>query len=235
MHRNRIVRAGIALGISLLPIVAAIGFSTSLFDASLHTALPLLNDEVAYWNQIATFAGTSFSGGYITVDERPSRVGWSHFGPHGPAFALLYGLPAKVFGWGYSSGPVYGAVAFGVGALLFILLTRPPPLLVAALLASFWPLVVALPTTMQEPLHFAIGCGLAALLQRVLKDDDNPRPMRSLLAVAFALGAASLVRPVWALLAIPCGWYRAGGGDGCLARWAPVWVSRSRACATPCS
>jgi hypothetical protein len=225
MRRSAIVRTGIAVGIALLPVIAAIGFSKSLFDASLHTTLPLLNDEVAYWNQVATFAATGFNGGYITVDERPSRVSWSHFGPHGPAFALLYGLPAKVFGWGYTSGPVFGATAFVLGALLFILLTRPPPLLVAALLASFWPLVVALPTTMQEPLHFAIGCGLAVLLRRVLTDEDGSTPMRSLLAVALALGAASLVRPVWALLAIPFGWYagrRWGRGAGLVGAGAGV-------------
>jgi hypothetical protein len=198
---------GAALAITLLPAVTATGLSKALFDASLHQALPLINDEVAYWNQIATFAAKSFSGGYITVDERPSRISWSHFGPHGPAFALLYGLPAKLFGWGYTSGPVFGTVAFCVAAIVFILLSRPPPLLIAALLATFWPLVMALPTTMQEPLHYAIGCVLAALLLRVLKDDDDTALRRSLPAVVIALGVASLVRPVWALLAIPLGWH----------------------------
>jgi len=201
------VRIAIACGLALPPIIVAVVLSKSLFGASLREALPLINDEVAYWNQVATFAAAGFSGGYITVDERPSRTGWSHFGPHGPAFPLLYGLPAKVFGWRYASGPVFGALAFLAAATLFILLTRPPPLLIAALLASFWPLVVALPTTMQEPLHFAIGCALAVLLLRVLMAEDDPIPTRSLLAVAVALGGASLLRPAWALLAIPVGWY----------------------------
>jgi hypothetical protein len=204
---NRAGRIGIAFVIALLPLVVAFAISRTLFDASVQQALPLINDEVAYWNQIATFTARSFSGGYITVDERPSRVGWSHFGPHGPAFAVLYGLPAKVFGWGYSSGPVFGAIAFCLAAMTFIVLTRPPRLLIAALLASYWPLVVVLPSTMQEPLHFAIGCGLAALLFRVLSDEDDATPARSLAAVVFALGLASLVRPVWALLGITLGWY----------------------------
>jgi hypothetical protein len=190
-------------------VVVAIGLSKSLFDASPRDALPLINDEVAYWNQIATFAAAGFSGGSITVDERTSRVAWSHFGPHGPAFALLYGLPAKVLGWGYVSGPLFGAVASIAGAGCFILMTRPPPLLTAALLASFWPVVVALPATMQEPLHYAIGCGLAPLLLRVLRDEERAMPRWSVLACAFALGVASLIRPVWTLLALPLGWYAA--------------------------
>ena len=207
-HRAGIVlRIAAASGLAVLPVVVAAILSKSLFGASPRDALPLINDEVAYWNQVATFAAAGFSGGYITVDERPSRTGWSHFGPHGPAFPMLYGVPAKVLGWRYASGPVFGAIAFLTAAMLFILLTRPPPLLIAALLASFWPLIVALPTTMQEPLHFAIGCALAVLLLRVLKDEDNPMPARSLVAIALALGAASLVRPVWALLAIPVGWH----------------------------
>ena len=176
-----------------------------LFDASLRDALPLINDEVAYWNQIATFEATGFSGGYITVDERPSRLTWSHFGPHGPAFPVAYGLAARVLGWNYSSGPVFGALAFIAAATLWLLLTRPPLLVTALLFASFWPVVLALPTTMQEPLHFAIGCVLAPLLLRLLKDDD-PRP-RTLIACALVLCLASLVRPVWALLAIPLGWH----------------------------
>jgi hypothetical protein len=204
--RGSLARVGTAVGITLLPLVVTIGLSRTLFDASPRDALPLINDEVAYWNQIATFAAAGFSGGYITVDERPSRIAWSHFGPHGPAFPVLYGLPAKVLGWGYASGPLFGAVAFIVAATFFILLTRPPPLLAAALFASFWPVVLALPTTMQEPLHFAIGCALAPLLLHALRDEDAPSA-RSLLACVVVLGVASFVRPVWALLAIPLGWY----------------------------
>jgi hypothetical protein len=204
--RGVLARVGTAVGIALLPVVVTIGLSTALFDASPQDALPRINDEVAYWNQIATFAAAGFSGGYITVDERPSRMAWSHFGPHGPAFPVLYGLPAKLLGWGYASGPLFSAVAFMVAATFFILLTRPPPLLAAALFASFWPVVVALPTTMQEPLHFAIGCALAPLLLHTLRNEEAPSA-RSLLACVVVLGGASLVRPVWALLAIPLGWH----------------------------
>ena len=114
---------GAALAITLLPVLTTTGLSKALFDASWHQALPLINDEVAYWNQIATFAAKSFGGGYITVDERPSRISWSHFGPHGPVFALLYGLPAKLFGWGYTSGPVFGTVAFCVAAIILCPIT----------------------------------------------------------------------------------------------------------------
>ena len=108
-------------------------------------------------------------------------------------------------------GPVFGALAFIAAATLWLLLTRPPLLVTALLFASFWPVVLALPTTMQEPLHFAIGCVLAPLLLRLLKDDD-PRP-RTLIACALVLCLASLVRPVWALLAIPLGWHLGGARD----------------------
>lgn len=204
-HRTQWRGVLAALGVASLPVIVAITLAALLFHASPRQALPVINDEVAYWNQIATFAAAGFGGGYIVVDEHPSRLPWSHFGPHGPGYAVLYGIAAKVFGWGYSSGPVYGAVAFIAAATMWIVLTDPPLIVTALLFASFWPLINTLPTTMQEALHFAIGCALAPFARRLLADDDVPH--RTWIACLAVIAIGSLVRPVWALLALPLGWY----------------------------
>src|SRR5204862_657795 len=61
------------------------------------------------------------------------------------------------------------------------------------------------PNTMQETLHFAIGCALATLIASIL--DDRAPSSRTLMWVTWgALGVAALVRPVWGLPAIGLGW-----------------------------
>src|SRR5260221_6993261 len=87
------------------------GFVVSLALAGHHATLadcrPSWNDDVNYWNDIACFTRAGFGAGYCVVDERPAPAKWSHFGPHGPVFPLLYGLPARVVGWHPTSGPFF--------------------------------------------------------------------------------------------------------------------------------
>jgi hypothetical protein len=123
-------------------------------------------------------------------------------------------------GWRYTSGPVFGMIAIAVGAALFAALAEVPLIATATLVGTFWPLAIALPHTMQEPLHYAFAFVFAGLVVRVLAI-ETPGPA-ILVATAVALSLSSLVRPVWALLAIPLGWY-AGRRDGANGR-----VVRSR-------
>jgi hypothetical protein len=200
-----ILRRGAAIVlIASLPIVVATLFARVFLDASPATAIPYLSDEVAYWTQIAAFQVAGFHGGYTTVDERPARAGFSHFGPHGPAFAMLYGTIARVTGWQYHSGPIFGAVAFVLGAAAWIAIAKPARLRAALILATFWPIVIAAPNTMQEPLHFSIGALLAALIAAVLGDAAVPRGRVWL--TWGVLAVAALIRPTWALLPVGLAW-----------------------------
>src|ERR687897_614476 len=59
----------------------------------------LWNDETVYWNEAAVFLRAGFDGGYITVNEKPASASFSRLGPHGPAFAVLYGSIGRMTGW----------------------------------------------------------------------------------------------------------------------------------------
>jgi hypothetical protein len=194
-------RAPLALTIAMAPVVLAFGLSAALYSARPADAIPYASDEIAYWNQIAAFERAGFDAGYTTVEERPSRVSATRFGPHGPAFPVLYGVVARAAGWDYASGPIFGALAFILAATLWQLATPAPPLLATAVMLSFWPVVLSALNTMQEPLHFAFACVFAVLFVRALTE---PRPSQAWLALAATLIiVASLVRPVWALPAVP--------------------------------
>jgi hypothetical protein len=200
-----LLRRGAAIAlIASLPILVAVVLARVSLGGSPATAIPYVSDEVAYWTQIAAFQVAGFNGGYTTVDEQPARAAFSRFGPQGPAFAVLYGAVARVTGWRYQSGPLFGAVAFLLGASLWLAIAKPNRLLAALLCATFWPVVLAAPNTMQESLHFAMGAVLAALTAMVLGDQPVPR-WRVWLTWA-TVAVAALVRPTWALLAVGLAW-----------------------------
>ncbi len=161
------------------------------------------NDEVHYWNEIACFARAGFKGGYCVLDERPAPANWTHFGPHGPAFPVIYGVPAHIFGWERASGPLFNAVVLVLGAAVWLVTCRPDVRRLAAasfLWASFWPCVLFMPFTMQESLHFAIAFLLGAVFYRWVRPDQGiPGAWLPVLAVA----AAALVRLTWALTLLP--------------------------------
>lgn len=200
-------RAATVALLAPLPIVVSFALARLLLGGSLLTAVPYVSDEVAYWTQVAAFDVAGFNGGYTTVDEQPARAAFSRFGPQGPAFPLLYGGIARLAGWQYGSAPIFSAVAFVLGAAAWLVLAQPERLRGALALATFWPVVLAAPNTMQEPLHFAIGAALAGLIPTVLRDGGASRAR--LVAVWTLVAAAALVRPAWALVAIGLGWQRA--------------------------
>jgi hypothetical protein len=208
------------IAIAALPLLVASVMAKSLVGGSLVDSVPYVSDEIAYWTQIAAFDETGFGGGYTTVDERPARAAFTHFGPEGPGFPVLYGLVAKVVGWGYASGPVFGAVAFLAGACAWLLIARPGRVQAALVLGTFWPVVLAAPNTMQEPLHFAIGCALAALIGTSLGEQA---PSRARLWTTWGLLAvAALVRPTWALVAVGFAWQRSRRNGSTLGVWGLV-------------
>ena len=180
-----------------------------LFGASPARAVPYVGDEVAYWLQVASFQAAGFDGGYATIDERVSRVSFSHFGAHGPAYAVLFGSIARLFGWNYWSGPAFSAVFLVLAIAAWVLSARPPLVAASLFMATFWPLLLALPNTLEESLHGALACAIAALLVR-LPADEREASRRTLAALLALVTVASLIRPLWALLVIPlaAGWGR---------------------------
>ena len=171
--------------------------------------VPWWNDEVVYWNEVASFAHRGFDTGYVTVNEQPAPAPFSRFGPHGPVFAVVYGLAAKITGWKIYSGFVINLVLVPAAAFVWLRVRRPR-LLELAVPALFWPMVLLLPTNMQEPMHFAIAFLLAAATWRLLSGDLT---MWTWGWVVPLLAIAALARPTWALMVLPLGWVRLRGAS----------------------
>jgi hypothetical protein len=170
-------------------------FHASLLDCRPHYGV--LSDEFHYWHEIDSFREVGFDTGYFVVNERPAPARWNHFGPHGPAFPVLTGMLARVFGWHAASGGLFNLSWLALGGAAWLALVRPGPgrLAAAALvLATFWPCLLYVPATLQESFHCGVALVLAGLAHRKLSGAD-PRN-GPFLAVA---AVAALVRVTWAL------------------------------------
>lgn len=182
------------------PVLVATALAAHLFNAGPRDAVPLADDEVAYWNQIAAFSRAGWHGGYHTVNEQPSRARFSRFGPHGPAFPIAYGIPGRLFGWRPYSAALISMALVTLAAAWWAWRTRCG-WWGALALSTFWPLVVMLPTTMQEPLHFAIALAIASAVGPRLATKTG----RGAGAIVACL-ACGLLRPTWAFTAVPVAW-----------------------------
>jgi hypothetical protein len=107
----------------------------------------------------------------------------------------------RVVGWHAWSIPVVHT-ALVAAALLFF--ARRVPLdargriLTVLSVATFWPLLLFLPTSLQEGLHLAVAVFLTVALRPLLDGRQTSRALRASLVVI--LVAASLMRPSWGLL-----------------------------------
>ena len=77
-------------------VLALIGL---VFHAGPRQFIPWWNDEIIYWNEIASIGRVGLHAGYVTVHEQPPPASFFRSGPHGPVFPLIYGGVARVAGW----------------------------------------------------------------------------------------------------------------------------------------
>src|SRR5206468_8789320 len=116
-------------------------------------------------------------------------------------FPMLHGTVGRFLGWQPYSIPVFH-LALLTAAVSFFALRIPLDgrgrVLTALGLATCWPLILFLPTSLQEGLHLAVAVFLAAALRPLLDGRVTSRAMRAALVVA--LVSASLTRPSWTLL-----------------------------------
>jgi hypothetical protein len=195
-------RLFLAVAFILAPAVV-ISAALAPMGGTLARCIPTFSDEIGYWNEIDCFRVAGFNAGYTCMDELVARATWSHFGTHGPGFAVLYGIPARMIGWHPASGPFFNLFFLAVASLVWILAVRPDTrtLIVGTLLmGSFFPLLLYIPTLMQEGLHFAFALLIAAAVQPWTAD----QPTKGRLWVPLlVIGFASLIRVTWALTLIP--------------------------------
>lgn len=189
------------------PAALTLAIAAACWQAGPRDFLPLWNDEVVYWNEAAVFRRAGFEGGYITVNEQPAAAAFSRFGPHGPAFAAIFGTIGRIGGWRPYSGYLVNLVLVTICLGAWLLATRRREGFGArALLAiTFWPLLIYLPTNMQEPLHFGLAFLFAALSEWTTASRWRAAAWTMLLVVA------CLTRPTWALIIPAAMWGRTPG------------------------
>jgi hypothetical protein len=168
--------------------------------------VPFWNDEVWYWNEIAVFHRAGWQGGYTVINETPAKAEWCHFGVHGPFFPAFYGALTRWTGLHACSIPLLNTSLLMLGTIVWIGCgwRRGERSWEAVLVvATFWPLILYLPTSMQETLHFALAFLLAAVLGWFLR---KPLSRPALFASLAVVLAATQIRVTWCLLTLPLIW-----------------------------
>jgi hypothetical protein len=162
-------------------------------------------DQNEYWHQIATFQLAGFNGGYYTHLEKPAQISESRFGVHGPFYILVFGLLSHITGWTYATPVFYNIVIIAIGFILFAWLAKlnNKQIILAGLAMGFFPpVLIYLPSAMQESTHQMIAMVFAVIFGVALTQQEKTQRWVKLAAVVFTL-AVSLSRPSWTLLLFP--------------------------------
>lgn len=162
-------------------------------------------DQNEYWHQVATFHAVGFNGGYYTHLEKPAIITASRFGVHGPFYILLLGLLSKLTGWTYATPIFYNMLFLALGFFLFAWLSKlnTRQIILAGLALGFFPPVLLyLPSAMQESAHQMAAMVFALILGIALTRQEKTKPWIKLSAFLFTFIAA-LSRASWSLLFFP--------------------------------
>jgi hypothetical protein len=209
--KNQRIKSKIIHYFIITLVILAPAFITSLlvrlyFGASLYDFFPgASNDEMDYWYETFTFSKVGFKGGYQTFEEHPALAKFSHFESHGPMYPMVYGTLARIFGWHTHSAPLFNLAFVTLAVLIFIYVVKPNRkqlVMLGLVLVTFWPLLLFLPTNMQEALHQAIAIILAAMFYRLISSKDQVS-FKFKYLFFFLILFASLFRPTWSFLFIP--------------------------------
>jgi hypothetical protein len=201
---ERIPRWLLAFLVGVAPALLTLALIGGYLKRSLFDFRPTLwNDQVYYWHQILTFSKVGFNGGYYMFYERAPSIDFFRFGGHGFLYPLLYGTLGHIVGWETYTGILFNmaAIALAIWIIIYIArLDRIQILLTGLFLLSVWPVLLLIPTIMQESLHQGGGIILAALFYRLLRR-DMPRWL-FIAGIAF-LVLISLMRFSWVLMFLP--------------------------------
>jgi hypothetical protein len=186
-----------------LLLIIFLGFSPSEFH-------PYYSDELHYWNEENTFSNVGFTGGYSIINEVPAKIYKSTFGPHGPGFPVAMSLYASVMGWSSLSPLIFNMLWLTFSIYLFLNYCGGSSLqktLATFFLMTSFPIILFIPTGMQEALHQGIAIMLAAYIAYVMQCREGfSRSLSTLQSGILLTGIclASFVRPSWALLYALC-------------------------------
>ena len=149
------------------PFVLLLGISLAIgrnaFDST-----PLWTDELDYWRAIFSWLHVGFNAGYSGIGELTAPMGV--LSVHGLSPFLLYGLPAKVFGWSYGSIVLYNCLWVSLGALTFCLLNRPKAgtaVWLSVALMVYTPAILYASTSMTELANYGLLLFYLAFVTRL--------------------------------------------------------------------
>ena len=162
-------------------------------------------DQNEYWHQIATFNLAGFNGGYYTHLEQTALITQSGFGVHGPFYIILMGALSKITGWSYSTPIFFNMMFLALGFVIFAYLSNldnTQIVLAGLTLCLFPPVLMYLPTAMQESFQQMVGIIFAAIFGISLAYKEKLNFWKKATVIAFTF-FASLMRPSWGLLFFP--------------------------------
>ena len=196
----------IYLLIAGLPFILTVLIVNTEFHTPLSSFVPNGSDEVDYWLEVRGASTCGLAIGSFNNDENLAALGLRQFGPHGPAYPLLFAPLATISGWHYSTAIYWNAAFIAVSIFCFLAsakLQGRDLLLFTFLVPILAPILLFIPYTVQESLHFCLAMLLATSLRRIFsRDAELVTPLsRPRLTTAFFLLAllALLLRPTWAI------------------------------------
>ena len=205
-NRQKIKRLVLIIIMACLPALLATLIVNTQAKTSLTDFFPISpTDQNEYWHQVATFHAVGFNGGYYTHLEKPAIITASRFGVHGPFYILLLGLLSKLTGWTYATPIFYNMFFLALGFFLFAWFSKlnTRQIILAGLALGFFPPVLLyLPSAMQESTHQMAAMVFALILGIALTRQEKTKPWIKWSAFFFTIIAA-LSRASWSLLFFP--------------------------------
>ena len=203
---KKFARTALILVMAILPALLATLIVNTQAKASLTDFFPISpTDQNEYWQQVATFHAVGFDGGYYTHLEKPAIITASRFGVHGPFYILLLGLLSKLTGWTIATPIFYNMVFLALGFFLFAWfskLNNRQIILAGLALGFFPPVLLYLPSAMQESANQMLAMVFALILGIALTQQEKTKPWIKWSAFIFTI-AIALSRASWSLMLFP--------------------------------
>jgi hypothetical protein len=219
----KIPRWLLALLVACIPALVTVFFINGALKSTPYDYIPHQeNDVVGYWHYIATFGEAGFKGGYYTPDEHPAQASFVHFDTHGPGFPVLMGTLAHFTGWQPYSSILFNMGFITVALLIFMVavrLDRVQIVATGALVFTFWPLLLFMPTGFQETLHQSAAVIVAGIFYLLMVRPGNGSLWLRLVAVVFIFVMA-IVRLSWVLCFLPIFFL----GTKPRSKWSILWA-----------
>lgn len=175
LSRDHIIRILLTLVVMFAPLIVALAL-TAVRGQNLFQAIPSWSDETWWYAQYAAISEYGRPLGYFGYAGTHADVGT--WGPWGMFPLLLTGLFVRIFGWGLHAHVYYNFLFLALGALIFILLTKPSTrslVMLAAIHALMYISICYTTICMNEIVRFFMGLVLSGIMYRMIMEPKVSR------------------------------------------------------------